>query len=173
MPVYMIRAGQHGPVKIGYSDEVTLRLVKMQADNHERLQILRLFEGGEADEAVLHERFSDSRLHGEWFGFTKQMLGDVGLVEIIAVHEPAAILPDPPPVISVDHPTGLLGWRLRQARRMARMTQDEVASALGIARSTLASIEGGHDLPGRDLLLRLAPFFGTTLAALLSTEPIT
>jgi hypothetical protein len=82
MPVYMIRAGQHGPVKIGYSDDVASRLLKMQADNHERLTILRLFEGGVIEEAMLHEWFADNWLHGDWFGFSKAMLDDLGLQEV-------------------------------------------------------------------------------------------
>lgn len=82
MPVYMVRAGEHGPVKIGFSDNVALRLVKMQADNHERLTILRIFAGGPTEEALFHERFADQHLHGEWHSFTKAMLGDLGLVEL-------------------------------------------------------------------------------------------
>jgi meiotically up-regulated gene 157 (Mug157) protein len=82
MPVYLIRAGDHGPVKIGWSDNVALRLVKMQADNHERLTVLRLFAGGLAEEEMLHERFADNWLHGEWFAFSKAMLGDLRLERI-------------------------------------------------------------------------------------------
>ena len=83
MPVYMVRAGEHGPVKIGFSDNVALRLVKMQTDNHERLTILRIFEGGPTEEELLHERFADQHLHGDWHSFTDAMLGDVGLSEEI------------------------------------------------------------------------------------------
>ena len=82
MPIYMIRAGRKGLVKIGYSEDIVARMVKMQADNHERLILLRKFEGGKAEEALLHQRFADSSQHGEWFSFTKAMLGDVGLAEI-------------------------------------------------------------------------------------------
>lgn len=82
MPVYMVRAGEHGPVKIGFSTDVAGRLEKMQIDNHERLFVLRIFEGGQFEEALLHQRFADSWLHGEWHAFSKAMLGDVGLVEL-------------------------------------------------------------------------------------------
>lgn len=35
-----------------------------------------------------------------------------------------------------------------------------MAAELGVSRSHLASIESGHDLPGRDTLFALAAFFG-------------
>jgi hypothetical protein len=81
MPVYMIRAGEHGPVKIGWTDDVGNRLRIMQIGNHEKLVVIRLFEGGETEEAALHKRFADQHLRGEWHHFSKAMLGDVGLVE--------------------------------------------------------------------------------------------
>jgi len=82
MPVYMIRAGEHGPVKIGHATDVAGRLYDLQSGNHERLTVLRVFDGGAAEEARLHERFADLHLHGEWHSFSKAMLGDVGLVEL-------------------------------------------------------------------------------------------
>ncbi len=91
MPVYLIRAGNKGPVKIGYSDDVAVRLSKIQADNHERLTILRLLEGGVPEEAMLHAKFADDWLHGEWFTFSKAMLGDLGLQEAAMFTTPEAI----------------------------------------------------------------------------------
>jgi hypothetical protein len=82
MPVYMIRAGEHGPVKIGWSDVVEDRLGKMQIDNHEKLVVMRMFQGGILEETQLHALFADLHLHGEWHSFSKAMLGDVGLAEI-------------------------------------------------------------------------------------------
>ena len=81
MPVYIIRAGEHGPVKIGWTDVIVTRLSKMQIDNHETLILLRLFDGGRAEERQLHQRFADLHLHGEWHSYSKAMLGDVGLTE--------------------------------------------------------------------------------------------
>lgn len=118
MPVYIIRAGEHGPCKIGFSNNVVLRLVKMQADNHERLTVLRIFEGGTAEEAQLHALFADNRLHGEWHSFTKAMLGDVGLVEILPLEpEPKPTL-DPTPETSIAQEFGDLTrqWRARGER---------------------------------------------------------
>jgi hypothetical protein len=81
MPVYMIRAGEHGPVKIGWTENVEFRLKALQTANHQYLRVIRLFEGGPAEERMLHRQFADQRLEREWFTFTQAMLGDVGLNE--------------------------------------------------------------------------------------------
>lgn len=96
MPVYMIRQGERGPVKIGVAKDVVRRLETMQTGNHERLTLLRTFEGDTAEERRLHRQFADHRLSGEWFSFTKAMLGDVGLVEV--THQEPPLPDDPEPV---------------------------------------------------------------------------
>jgi hypothetical protein len=49
----MIRAGDNGPVKIGTSNQPFERLIALQTAHYEKLRIIRLFEGGEAEEAML------------------------------------------------------------------------------------------------------------------------
>lgn len=56
-----------------------------------------------------------------------------------------------------------LGNRLRTLRRERRITQSDVASAVGVSRSHLATIERGHDNPGRETLMALADFFGVSM----------
>lgn len=82
MAVYMIRAGESGPVKIGHSTEPEMRLSQLQVCHWETLRIIRLFEGGEPEEFLLHERFIDLHIRGEWHSFSRAMMGSVGLVEI-------------------------------------------------------------------------------------------
>lgn len=81
MAVYFIRAGVHGPVKIGRSTMPAKRLADLQTPHWEPLMILRLFRGGEEEEAQMHQRFAALHIRGEWFQFCITMLGDVGLVE--------------------------------------------------------------------------------------------
>lgn len=97
MAVYLIRAGESGPVKIGKADEPKTRVIDLQCAHYEKLHLLRVWEGGEAEEKALHLRFADLRIRGEWFGFSRLMLGDVGLREIASygrASKPAA--PDQP-----------------------------------------------------------------------------
>jgi DNA-binding transcriptional regulator YdaS (Cro superfamily) len=74
MAVYFIRAGEDGPVKIGFASDIGRRLTKMQADNHEALHVLRGIAGDKTTEKQIHLEFSDLRLRGEWFRFDARML---------------------------------------------------------------------------------------------------
>lgn len=158
MPVYLIRAGECGPVKIGYAADPQSRLYELQVAHYEKLHLLRMWHGHVAEERMLHARFSDQHIRGEWFHFTKIMLGDLGLPEIQA---------QAPVIVDLSsHTVGTLvadaddfGSIVRAARKSRSVSQEETAKQLGIARSTLASIEAGHDLPGRDLLVRIADLF--------------
>lgn len=77
----MIRAGLSGPVKIGRAWNPEKRLLAIQGTHYEELRFMRLFHGGKGEEASLHRKFSALRIRGEWFHFTDDMLGDVGLLE--------------------------------------------------------------------------------------------
>lgn len=65
--VYFIANHEDGTVKIGYSDDPQRRLSDLQMGNHSRLEILATVPGGQDVEQMLHERFADSRIDGEWF----------------------------------------------------------------------------------------------------------
>ena len=82
MPVYLIRAGESGPVKIGLADDPPGRLAELQVAHYEKLTLVRMWEGGRAEEAALHMRFAPLRIRGEWFAPAAEMLGDVALNEI-------------------------------------------------------------------------------------------
>lgn len=63
----------------------------------------------------------------------------------------------------------LLANKLRTLRKERELSQMDVAVAVGVGRSTLASIERGHDVPGRETLVALASFYGVGLDWLMST----
>lgn len=114
--IYMI-AGL-GVVKIGFTNDVKRRLSTLQTGHTRPLKVIRLFEGGPAEEARLHALFADVRTKGEWFTFVAEMLGDVGLVEIslttlrkkyarqevAAPTSPEQPLPNPDPLEPSDDP---------------------------------------------------------------------
>jgi putative transcriptional regulator len=49
--------------------------------------------------------------------------------------------------------------RVREQRTQRGLSQAEVASALGVSRQTVISIEGGRYLPSLPLAFRIARFF--------------
>ncbi len=74
MPVYFIRAGSDGPVKIGYSASPPSRLKQLSTMSPLPLHLLRTFDGNASTEKAFHRRFADARLHGEWFEWRPEML---------------------------------------------------------------------------------------------------
>lgn len=137
MPVYLIRAGANGPVKIGYALDPRGRLTELQVAHYEPLSILRMWEGGEPEEAMLHLRFADLCIRGEWFSFSRQMLGDVGLTDIPLLLPNPGWLPAPKaetgtPRETINRDAGL--DRLFQTRGAVK----RVANGLGISTAAVS-----------------------------------
>lgn len=82
MAVYMIQAGENGPVKIGVTGNVWNRFMALQTDHYVDLSILRVFEGDEVQERLFHNRFAPWRIRGEWFHFHPDMIADLGVLEL-------------------------------------------------------------------------------------------
>src|SRR6478735_29379 len=82
-------------------------------------------------------------------------------------HQPPADLPDDEGVDSLT-----IGRRIRQLRTDRGMTLDELAAAVDRAPSQLSMIENGRREPKLTLLQAIARALGTTLDALLESEPL-
>ena len=67
MSVYFVSAPELGRVKIGFAADPRTRLGKLRADSPTRLVLLAVIDGDVETEKDLHSRFSNFRLHGEWF----------------------------------------------------------------------------------------------------------
>ncbi len=80
MAVYVMQAGEGGPVKIGTTTNIKRRLALIQNAQAVKVTLVRLMEGGPDEERALHRRFAEFRLHGEWFSPEDEILtGDLGL----------------------------------------------------------------------------------------------
>lgn len=65
--IYFVVAPELGRTKIGFATDPWKRFSKLQSDSPCRLELVALQPGDCSTEADLHDRFSQSRLHGEWF----------------------------------------------------------------------------------------------------------
>lgn len=54
-----------------------------------------------------------------------------------------------------------LGTKLKQARKKAELTQNQVSNIIGIDRSSIAFYEGGKTLPNIFMLIKLAKIYNT------------
>lgn len=55
-------------------------------------------------------------------------------------------------------------------RARKRMSQQELADAIGVTRATINAIEGGNYNPSLELAFRLARFFGVGIEEIFSVE---
>lgn len=65
--IYFIGYGDTGPVKIGTTHCVFTRLRHLQTACPELLKLLGTMNGDIGFERMLHKKFSEHRLRGEWF----------------------------------------------------------------------------------------------------------
>lgn len=73
--VYFIQSGgAQGPIKIGRAEDVDARLRELQTGNPQKLTLLATMRGGRAAERTLHARFRTSRIRGEWFVPSPELL---------------------------------------------------------------------------------------------------
>lgn len=75
--VYFFQAIDGGAIKIGKADAPLRRLAATQAHSPVRLRMLGTLPGGKRREYELHRRFKASRLHGEWFEPTPELLAEI------------------------------------------------------------------------------------------------
>ena len=60
--------------------------------------------------------------------------------------------------------------RLHVYRAEQRLTQEQLAKAIGVTRATIVAIEGGGYNPSLELAFRIARFFKTDINAIFSIE---
>lgn len=65
--IYFIQDTETLAIKIGFTSDPTARIAALQTGNSSCLKILMVTPGERSDEADLHQRFAASRIAGEWF----------------------------------------------------------------------------------------------------------
>lgn len=60
--------------------------------------------------------------------------------------------------------------RIRVARAEIRMTQQQLAEAIGVSRQTINAIESGRFVPSTMLALKMARLFGKSVEELFQLE---
>lgn len=74
--VYFI-GSTDGPIKIGIALDVSKRLKGLQTSHPSKLAVLATTAGGREQEKAYHCQFADSRMAGEWFERTPELLGEI------------------------------------------------------------------------------------------------
>jgi len=85
--IYFLRAGQDGPIKIGFTAVLERRLAQLRAGSSIALCILGIYRGTKSGEAAIHRWFNDEWLHNEWFAPTQRLLDFLSHLEADICHE--------------------------------------------------------------------------------------
>jgi DNA-binding XRE family transcriptional regulator len=155
MPVYMIRSGEYGPVKIGHATDPYDRLAALQVAHFDPLVIIRLFDGSVNEERALHRAFMNLRVRGEWFSFCPSMMEDVGLIEVPIYQHKKGRLAHVSSEDLRDYAKKHGLFMMTAYREAHSLTQADLAATLGVTQSTVARWEAGS-MPARDMLTKIA-----------------
>lgn len=62
------------------------------------------------------------------------------------------------------------GERIRKVRKEHNLTQEQLAKALNVSKSSIANYENGKTVPSMSTLIKLATIFNATMDELLGLE---
>lgn len=79
--VYFLRAEHSGNIKIGCTGNLERRLATLAGASSEPVAVIGTVAGGTALEAHLHDLFAASRLRGEWFAATPDLVAYIDRVK--------------------------------------------------------------------------------------------
>lgn len=65
--IYFVQAGKDGPIKIGKTKDLTLRMSALQVYNHQPLELLTFVVAPGELEQQLHAYLNEYCIRGEWF----------------------------------------------------------------------------------------------------------
>jgi len=75
--IYFIRAEETPYIKIGYTEDLYRRMIKMQADCPVKLLVLKTIEGDKNYEKDIHKKFAAFHYRGEWFKLNEKLIEDL------------------------------------------------------------------------------------------------
>lgn len=119
MAVYFVQCRATAHIKIGFSEDAARRVCKINADSPAGVDLIGVYVDGDVeDEAALHVRFAERRVHGEWFK------PDEVLLALIACF----------PVPTVERFGGFDGTKL---------TNTQIVAATGLSKSYVSDMRRG------------------------------
>lgn len=148
MPCYFIQAGDNGPIKIGVAKNVRRRLDNFRVASPVPLALIGVADGDGAYEHELHQRFSGSRIRGEWFHPSPELMA---FVETLPKPQPRS-----PRIREGNHP-------LRRYRMAHGITLERMAKRLDSTAATVSRIEARGLQATHKLLIKIAHETGISI----------
>jgi len=79
--VYFVRRASDGAVKIGFSEDIVTRIARIGLDEKCAVEMLAVTPGGVHLETMLHHRFHDDRISGEWFRESPALIAEIDRIK--------------------------------------------------------------------------------------------
>jgi hypothetical protein len=163
MSVYFVQAGAGGLIKIGFTENLKRRLANIKTSCPD-MRLLTVIDGDKSAESAFHFRFKSSRVEGEWFSPSADIL------EFIETQ---------PKVVEISTHNKLDRKLFASAHPLARwiksegITGTEFAIRAGLAQSMISMICTGAKKPGREVMqaIRNATFGEVSADDLLDPPP--
>lgn len=147
--IYFLRAGNGGPIKIGYAADVEKRIAGLQTASHEPLELMGMVEGSPSYEKEIHQRLAAYRLRGEWFRPRDEVLAAIEMIKRGEL----------PPVLRIempDNPITQTKARVRLAIEQGH-TPGSLARLAGLHRNSLYGCDDPGWNPKAETLEKLWP----------------
>lgn len=78
--IYFIENLFNSEIKLGVSSDIDTRLKQISSDIKSPVKLIKLINGDEQKEKELHKRFSNDRVHGEWFKPSDELLDFIKII---------------------------------------------------------------------------------------------
>lgn len=133
--IYFIKHTEY--IKIGYTNDIQIRLSQLQVSCPVRLKVLGLIDGSLADEAVYHEKFKHLSTSGEWFKQTSELDEFINTLDKDLMWKHGF----------EQHTSSLIGV-IKSCRLEKNLSMEELGEKLGVSKQAIMDMET-RDAQGR------------------------
>lgn len=140
--IYFVQVA-NGPIKIGFTKNLEVRIKSLQQNCPYELELLAHFVGSGYDEKFLHRIFHKERIHGEWFEPSKSLKSLVREIAAVDRFDSTRLYKDN------------VGFSVKQPENMNKSELSKLSSShkrksiclhYGMSESLLTKIMGQHGL---------------------------
>jgi len=91
--LYIIAATEHGPCKVGYTNNIAKRLYAIQIGNHLKLKVWSTWDIDDVQQAerLMHHKLGRSYIRGEWFDVSvaeaETACASIGMVKATSTYD--------------------------------------------------------------------------------------